>query len=658
MTRDAAANEMSDTRFRELLDTAPDAMVIADEGGTIDFVNVQTEALFGYPRSELLGRSVEILIPERFRRAHEEHRGGFVASPKLRAMGSGLELFGRHKDGTEVPIEVSLSPLRTPRGIVVSVAIRDIRERKQMEARAKLANERLLSAVESVQDPFALYDAQDRLVLCNSAYHRTLPQGLTGPVVGRSFEELLDAMLAEGNLDLGEEPPEAYRARRLAYHRDPVGTLDVRTTDQHSLRITERRTMEGGIVTTVWDLTDDVRRGEELRQARAAAEAASAAKSEFLASMSHELRTPLNAILGFAQLLQRDRKAPLNARQKGMVEQVLKGGEHLLRLIDDVLDLARIESGNVSLSTEPVDVPRVLQEVKGTLDPMAERAGVELQLSPLPADLPMVSADRTRLAQILMNYGSNAIKYGRQGGRAAFEVKVTDERRVRITVVDAGMGIPEDKQAKIFQPFQRAGQETGPIEGTGIGLAITKRLAEMMGGTVGFQSRVGEGSEFWVELPTPPPLASRPVAAAKPATLETSTLLSGEGPLYTVVYVEDNPSNIAFMQELVTEIERVELLTTPNAEIGIELARARRPNVVLMDINLPGMNGFEALRRLREWPETRDIPVIALSAAVMERDKRRAQEAGFFRYLTKPVRVDELVAVLEELLAPEPPKPG
>ena len=652
MLRDALADESSNALFRELLEAAPDAMVIVDERGIIQLVNAQTEALFGYARAELLGRAVEILIPARFHAMHPAHRMGFVTAPKLRPMGSGLALTGRHKDGTEVAIEVSLSPLQTPGGVVVSAAIRDVRERRRIEGAAKLAADRLISAVESIHDAFSLFDAEDRLVMCNSAFRATLPSSLEGPAIGLRFEALLDATLADGIFDLGDEPASAFRARRLAYRHDPNGTIEVRTRDHRTHRITDRRTAEGGCVTTILDMTDDAQRAEELKKARAAAEAASAAKSEFLSSMSHELRTPLNAILGFTQLLQRDKKTPLNPRQKGMTDQVLKGGEHLLRLIDDVLDLARIEAGNVSVSTEPVSVPSVLVEVKATLDPMAERAGVELRIAPVPDELPMVIADRTRFAQILMNYGSNAIKYGRRGGRVRFEVKVTLAGRVRMTVADDGIGIPEDKQAKVFHPFQRAGQETGPIEGTGIGLSISKRLAELMNGVVGFQSVVGEGSEFWVELPGWATEVHDPGGPAGEVAAVASSLQEGEGPRYTVVYVEDNPSNIAFMHELVADLERVELITAPTAEIGIELVRARLPNVVLMDINLPGMSGFEALRRLREWPETRDIPVIALSAAAMDRDKKRAEEAGFLRYLTKPVRVDELLLELEALLTP------
>jgi CheY-like chemotaxis protein len=270
----------------------------------------------------------------------------------------------------------------------------------------------------------------------------------------------------------------------------------------------------------------------------------------------------------------------------------------------------------------------------------------------LPNDFSKAFADRTRFAQILMNFGSNAIKYGRKGGRVVFEAEVVDNR-IRITVTDDGVGISAEKQSKIFQPFQRAGQETGPIEGTGIGLSISKRLAELMGGQVDFRSARGKGSEFWVELQ----IHEQPVAKIDPGTSEkltSSRLRNGEGPQYTILYVEDNPSNIAFMDAVIADFDRVLLLAAPTAEIGIELARSRLPKAILMDINLPGMSGYDALRQLREWPETRNIPVVALSAAAMERDKRRAEQAGFYGYITKPVRVTELTSVLEALLIPEP----
>ena len=352
-------------------------------------------------------------------------------------------------------------------------------------------------------------------------------------------------------------------------------------------------------------------------------------------------------MLGFAQLLERDRKQPLSDRQLERLGHVMRGGEHLLRLIDDVLDLSRIEAGRVTISSEPVGVRDVLAEVATTLEPMAMRAQIGLEIAALPADLPQVVADRTRLAQILMNFGSNAIKYGRPGGHATFEATAR-EHAVRITVIDDGIGIPADKRDKLFEPFQRAGQETGPIEGTGIGLVISKRLAGLMNGSVGFTSEPGRGSRFWVEVPNHRAGAGEPadVAALSPTLSRLAT-----GPVrHKVVYVEDNPSNIAFMRDLVEDLETIELLTAPTAEIGLPLIRQHRPAVVIMDINLPGMSGLDAVKQLAAWPETRDIPIVGLSAAALVKDTARAKDAGFYRYLTKPVKVAELTAVLEELL--------
>jgi PAS domain S-box-containing protein len=645
--REASGQAIEGELFRALLESAPDAMVIVNRQGEIRLVNAQTERMFGYARGELLGQAVEKLVPQRLRASHALHRQGYSHEPKARSMGSGLELYGVRKDGSEFPVEISLSPLETDSGVLISSSIRDITDRKQAEAAARLASDRLLSAIESIQDGVALYDAKDELVLCNSTLRELFAQAVPGPIVGRTHAELVEAAIALPLFDLEQEPAESFRARLAAYHRDPLGALDLRTRSGRTLRMTDRRTLEGGVVSTVWDVTDDVALAAERQRAQKLAEAASAAKSDFLSSMSHELRTPLNSILGFAQLLQIDKKTPLNERQRDKLEHVVKGGEHLLRLIDDILDLSHIEAGRVMISPEPVGVGEVLVEVKDALDPMAARAGVSVTIA--PGEACAVIADRTRFAQILINFGSNAIKYGKPGGQAGLSVSRPAPGLVRVSLSDDGIGIPLDKQDRIFQPFQRAGQETGPIQGTGIGLAITKRLAELMHGSVGFRSEPGHGSCFWVDLREHRPEAAieEPSAAVRAVP---SALHGSEGQRYTVVYIEDNPSNIAFMQGLVAELERVDLVTAPTAEVGIEIVRARRPHVVIMDINLPGMSGYEATQKLADWPETRDIPVIALTAAAMLGDRRRAAEVGFYRYLTKPVRVADLLGTLEELL--------
>ncbi len=625
--------------FRQLVDAAPDGMIVVDQGGAIVLVNAETERMFGYARDELIGQPIHLLVPERLRARHPEHVKSYHAAPRLRPMGSGLELYGHRRDGTEFPVEISLSPIQHASERLVVAGIRDVTDRRQIEREAKRANAYLVSAVDAIQDAFALYDEDDRVVLVNSACRQLLGSSLSRAIIGRTFDELLPEALAAGVFDFSEESRDTLQARWLAYHRAPAGTLDVRTGRGRYLRVVERKTPEHGTVSLMMDVTDDVLREAELRTA-------SAAKSEFLSSMSHELRTPLNAVLGFAQLLERDRKQPLTERQQERLQHVLRGGEHLLRLIDDVLDLARIEAGRVTISCEPVALRDVLAEVATTLEPMAARAEITLEVAPFSADLPRVLADRTRLAQILMNFGSNAIKYGKPGGHAMFEITGAGAS-MRITVIDDGIGIPADKRTKLFEPFQRAGQETGPIEGTGIGLVISKRLAGLMNGSVGFTSEAGKGSRFWVEVPT----YHAPIAdLAKAANTSPATSPLVVGGRHKVVYVEDNPSNIAFMRELIDDLASIELLTAPTAEIGLPLIRAHRPAVVIMDINLPGMSGFDAAQQLREWPETTSIPIVGLSAAALVKDTARGKDAGFFRYLTKPVKVAELTAVLEELL--------
>ena len=633
--------------FQALLDAAPDGIVVCDDGATLVLANAAAERMFGYAHDELPGQPLEVLIPEHVRARHRHHFASYTAEPRMRPMGSNLDLRGRRKDGSEFPIEISLSPFAAERGGLIIAGVRDVTERRELERDKQRATAYLISAVEAVQEAFLLFDEHDRVMMVNSAARALIGAAGDAPIVGRSFEDLLRSSIAAGSYDLGSEPAEALYARRLAYHRDPSGVLELRTSGGRTIRITEHKTADRGTVTTVADITDDVHRSEELRSAREQAEAASAAKSEFLSSMSHELRTPLNAILGFAQLLERDRRQPLSERQLDRLGHVLRGGEHLLHLIDDVLDLSRIEAGRLAISSEPVDVADVLAEVHHTLEPMAARARIRIAVAAVPAGAPRVIADRTRLAQILMNFGSNAIKYGRADGRVDLRTELGPSS-LRVTVADDGIGIPPDKRDRIFEPFQRAGQEAGPIEGTGIGLTISKRLAELMRATVGFRTEVGVGSEFWLDLP----IDQRPAAELPDPRTDaaaTSPLARGER-RHTVVYVEDNPSNIAFMRELIEELPSVELLTAPTAEIGLEIIRSRRPKVVIMDINLPGMSGLEAIKRLREWPETRDTPVIGLSAAALVRDTARARAAGFHRYLTKPVKADELTSVLEELL--------
>jgi signal transduction histidine kinase/ActR/RegA family two-component response regulator len=384
----------------------------------------------------------------------------------------------------------------------------------------------------------------------------------------------------------------------------------------------------------------------ELERAKFVAEKANLAKSSFLSSMSHELRSPLNAILGFAQLMESDSPPP-TFTQKESIDQILRAGWHLLQLINEILDLAKIESGQVPMSCEPVLLSEVMLECKSLIEPLAQQRGLHMTLSQLDA-AGFVNADRTRLKQVLINLLSNAIKYNFKQGTVDVQCTLSTPGRIRISIKDSGAGLSPEQLSQLFQPFNRLGQEAGGEEGTGIGLVVSKRLVELMGGTIGVESTVGVGSVFWFEL----------ISIAEPRLPmnegEVVVLTRLQGPravrLHTVLYVEDNPANLKLVEQVVARHPDIHLLTAVNGNSGVEMARTSQPDVILMDINLPGINGFEALKLLREEPITAHIPVIAVSANAMQLDVERGMKAGFFGYITKPIKVDEFMTALDAAL--------
>ncbi|MDN2712909.1 ATP-binding protein [Janthinobacterium sp. SUN118] len=380
----------------------------------------------------------------------------------------------------------------------------------------------------------------------------------------------------------------------------------------------------------------------ELKKARQVAEKANRAKSEFLSSMSHELRTPLNAVLGFAQLMASDVPPPTVPQQRS-IEQILKGGWYLLRLINEILDLAMIESGKVTLSQEAMSLLDVLQDCQAMIAPQAEKRGIRMQF-PRCGQAFYVHADRTRVKQVMVNLLSNAIKYNHSGGTVTVECSRNGDK-VRVSVRDSGAGLDAGQVAQLFQPFNRLGQENSTEEGTGIGLVVTKQLVELMGGAIGVDSTVGVGTTFWFEL----------------AASTAPSLVLGDGDALpqvqepqesqrTLLYVEDNPANLALVEQLIARRSDLKLLTAIDAHLGIDLARTYQPDVILMDINLPGISGYGALHILHDDPLTSHIPVMALSANAVPRDIEKGLEAGFFRYLTKPIKVVEFMDALDVAL--------
>jgi signal transduction histidine kinase/ActR/RegA family two-component response regulator len=384
----------------------------------------------------------------------------------------------------------------------------------------------------------------------------------------------------------------------------------------------------------------------ELINAKAAAENANLAKSDFLSSMSHELRSPLNAILGFAQLMESGSPLPTPA-QKASIDQILHAGWYLLELINEILDLALIESGKLSISQEPMSLVDVMLECQAMIEPQAQKSGIRMSFPQF--ELPyFVKADRTRVKQVLVNLLSNAIKYNRIQGAVEVTCRLNTAKRIRISVQDTGEGLSPEKLAQLFQPFNRLGQEASAEEGTGIGLVVSKRLVELMGGEIGVESTVGVGSVFWIELN----VAAEPQPGAgsdKPLTPIQASAVRGAA-LRTLLYVEDNRANMQLVEQLIARRPDMSLLSAADGVRGIALARTHQPKVILMDINLPGISGIQALKILRADPATAHIPVLAISANAMPSDIKRGLAAGFFRYLTKPIKVNEFMEALDMAL--------
>ncbi len=384
----------------------------------------------------------------------------------------------------------------------------------------------------------------------------------------------------------------------------------------------------------------------ELNNATAAAEKANLAKSDFLSSMSHELRTPLSAILGFAQLIESGTPQPTPS-QKRSVDQILQAGWYLLDLINEVLDLATIESGKLSLSLEPISLERVMQECRAMVEPQAQKRGIEVHF-PEFEDVCYVNADRTRLKQVLINLLTNAIKYNGVDGKVYVTSTPIEPGRIRICVQDTGPGLTAEQLTQLFQPFNRLGQGSHTEEGTGIGLVVCKRLVELMGGVIDVESTVGEGSKFWIELQLTQAPHLTDISSEPRATVQLP--VATDAYVHTVLYVEDNPANLMLVEDLIARRPDIRLLSECDGDSGIATARAAQPDVILMDINLPGMSGVKALRILTDDPTTAHIPIIALSANAMPRDIEKGVEAGFFRYLTKPIKVNEFMETLDVAL--------
>ncbi len=394
------------------------------------------------------------------------------------------------------------------------------------------------------------------------------------------------------------------------------------------------------------DMTRIKRAEERVMLAKEAAEKANQAKSEFLSSMSHELRTPLNAILGYTQLFEYDLN--LSQQQLTNVREIRKAGDHLLQLINDVLDLAKIESGKMTVSLEPVLVARIIAEAFTLVHPQSNAKQISLSAAMNDCEKLYVTADNVRLKQALINLLSNAVKYNNPGGEVEVHLQLIANNKLRITVRDNGKGIPANRQAEVFQPFNRLNAEFSNIEGSGVGLVITKQLVEMMNGQLDFHSTESVGTEFWIDLPLASEWNEVPHSTMKSADFQLTNLAFQENK--KILYIEDNPTNIRLLEQFFAQHHNIVLDIAEEPFLGIYKARVTPPDLIILDINLPGMDGFEVLEVLKNDPTTKNIPVIGLSANAMPYDVERGIKCGFDEYLTKPVDINHLIKTLNKFL--------
>jgi len=644
-----------------IFNSANFALIATDEKGIIQLFNIGAERMLGYAAAEV----VDKISPAHISDAQEVIARAVVLSREFataiapgfealvfkaaRAIEDNYELTYLRKNGTRLPVILSVTALRDAAEKIIGYLLigSDNSARMDVEDRLRWTEESFHLMVESVTDyAIVMLDPQGRIMSWNSGAQRI--KGYSAEeIVGQSFTRFYSSKDAERGAptrDLeaartrGRFEDEGWRMRRdgstfwanivLTAVLDHVGNLR-------------------GFAQLTRDLTGRRQAEDEIAKAKAVAEKTSLASAEFLSGMSHELRTSLNAILGFAQLMESEQQPPPTPSQKESVAKIVQAGWYLMELVNEVMDLAMIESGRLSWSLEPMSLADVMHECQAAIEPQAQKSGIRMTLPEIDGQC-FIKADRTRVKQVLTNLLSNAIKYNRPGGSVVVECTVSAPQRVRISVTDTGAGMQPDQLAQLFRPFSRVGQETSAAAGAGIGLVVTKRLVELMGGAIGVRSHVGKGSVFWIELVT---------AAAPRLTAGDEARIPLTGPVIrpgaaprTLLYVEDNPANLQLVEQIIARRPDMRLLSARNGPLGIALARSARPDVILMDINLPGMSGIKAMQMLRAETVTAHIPVVALSANAIPRDIERGLEAGFFRYLTKPIKVAEFMDTLDVAL--------
>ena len=648
---DVTGRAEAEHRFRNAMEFSPIGLGLVSLEGKWLTANQALSGMLGYSEDEFREITIREITIDHNSAQHYQLISDLLQD-KIKSYQIERELI--RKDGSLIWAMLSVSLVRDERGVpqyFIGQA-QDISSRKAVETELSRVSERMKLATSAGQIGIWEMDLEREIGIWDDRMY-----------------QLYGIDPAEGSQEVIQYPPlhpddsdRIERQLRMARKGEAPFDTEFRVVwpdgQVRTIRTLATVVRDGNgkalrLVGTNWDITEIRSLSDQLRQekdllleAKQIAETANSAKTDFLTTMSHELRTPMNGILGFAQLLEAPVFGPLTVKQAEFVQAILRSGRHLLDLINDILELSKIEAGKLTVSVERVELPPVMKSVVSALANMAQASGVALGEDRFDGELPAVLTDRVRLIQCLINLGSNAIKYNYAGGRADFSYERLDETRLRIRVTDTGIGIPEERQHELFQPFNRLGAAELAIEGTGVGLALTRRLVEAMGGRVGFTSVRNAGSCFWIDLPVY-------ASGTRGPGLEDAGQagwIAGPGD-FTLLYAEDNPSNMDLMRSIMETRDGVHLIEAINGAQAIALAKQHRPDIVILDLNLPDLSGYDVLQILKSRPEFAATQFIALSASVMPSDLKRGLQAGFSRYLMKPIDIGLLMMSIDEALA-------
>ena len=636
--RDSSANIRavieSQVNLQALLDASLDAVVGMDAQGRITDWNQRAQIMFGWRKDEALGKVLNdlVLVPQ----SSTERKSGLARLMKSAtppSQGQRVEIAARHRNGDTIPVEVATTVVNLGNRVLTTAFIADISQRKVALDRLALFRR----VFDASNQCMVIADASSRGVYQNRAH--ALAMGYSdSDIIGKPFFHSLPKDGAQkiwNEVKLAIAKNGAWEGQLEFCRKDGSEFTSISNIGS----IKDRQGNIQYVFNIFTDFSDELARREELRTALDAAERANLAKSEFLSSMSHELRTPMNAILGFGQILEFDET--LNVDQRDSVAEILKGGRHLLKLINDVLDLARIESSAVKLSLQAVSVAEVIHEAWQALEPLAMTRKIGLHRNLLKSAT--VKADKERLKQVMLNLLSNAINYNRDGGSIEIRAHVKSPGRLRIEVTDTGLGIAPERLPVIFEAFNRRGAEHGQIGGTGIGLIIASRLVELMGGVVGVDSQLGVGSTFWLELPVDHPVLSNTEIGFDGSAVQFDERVHQ----YSVLCIDDNPVNLKLISQLLAKRPHIHLITAHTPGLGIQLALGRQPDLILLDINMPGMDGYQVLEVLKTYARTKSIPIIAVTANAVPRPPAQGGTTGLADYLTKPLEVGKFLAAVD-----------